>query len=62
MILVYLMHADLVSKFLRWQIMESIGCVLEAAIFGAAVWLVWGLKTTLSNKMIVVVAFGSRLL
>jgi hypothetical protein len=42
--------------------MESVGCVLEAAIFGTGIWLVWALKTSRRNKATVVVAFGFRLL
>lgn len=42
--------------------MESIGCVLELATFSSAVWLVWDLRTSRSNKILVVIAFGLRLL
>ena len=42
--------------------MELLGCVQEAAIFGVAVWLVWGLKTNRGNKTTVLIAFGFRLL
>lgn len=52
---------DLNSKPLRWQIMESLGCVHELATLGMSVWLVWSLKTSRSNKMIVAFAFGFRL-
>lgn len=52
---------DLSIKSLRWQIMESLGCVHELTTFGMSVWLVWSLKTSRSNKMIVAFAFGFRL-
>ena len=42
--------------------MECLGCVQEVLMFGMAVWLVWGLKTSRGNKATVMTAFGFRLL
>jgi len=60
--IVHCPSADAPFKYLRWQIMECLGCVQEVLMFGMAVWLVWGLKTSRGNKATVMTAFGFRLL
>nr|OQO10335.1 hypothetical protein B0A51_18303 [Rachicladosporium sp. CCFEE 5018] len=47
---------------LRWNVTESIGCLIEILLVLFAVWMVWGLQTSFSNKAIVVFTFSFRLL
>lgn len=47
--------------FLRWQIISSFDIIFELAFVFLSVYLVWSLRTSKSNKTIVVVAFGFRL-
>ncbi|EDN99057.1 hypothetical protein SS1G_13917 [Sclerotinia sclerotiorum 1980 UF-70] len=49
------------STFLRWQIISSFDIIFELAFVFLSVYLVWSLRTSKSNKTIVVVAFGFRL-
>ncbi|TEY61421.1 hypothetical protein BOTCAL_0169g00260 [Botryotinia calthae] len=46
---------------LRWQIISAFDIIFEIAFVTLSFYLVWGLRTSKSNKTIVVVAFGFRL-
>jgi hypothetical protein len=45
----------------RWQIIAAFNIISEVAIFGMSFFLVAGLRMPLSQKSIVIVAFGIRL-
>ncbi|KAA8564282.1 hypothetical protein EYC84_011226 [Monilinia fructicola] len=49
------------NALLRWQMIASFDIVFELAFVLLAVYLVWSLRTSKSNKTIVVVAFSFRL-
>ncbi|KAE9371832.1 hypothetical protein N431DRAFT_377866, partial [Stipitochalara longipes BDJ] len=49
------------SMLVRWQIVTAFNIISEAAIFGMSIFLIFGLKMALSQKTIVVSAFGMRL-
>ncbi|KAJ8061953.1 hypothetical protein OCU04_009738 [Sclerotinia nivalis] len=49
------------DNFLRWQIISSFDIIFELAFVFLSIYLVWSLRTSKSNKTIVVVAFGFRL-
>ncbi|KAF7867531.1 uncharacterized protein EAF02_009722 [Botrytis sinoallii] len=46
---------------LRWQVISAFDIVFELAYVALSFYLVWSLRTSKSNKTIVVVAFGFRL-
>jgi hypothetical protein len=48
-------------QFLRWQIISTFDILFEVGLVGMAVYLVWGLQTSLDNKMTVTLSFASRL-
>ncbi|KAN0096809.1 hypothetical protein V8E51_015614 [Hyaloscypha variabilis] len=49
------------SMLVRWQIVTAFNIISEAAIFGMSIFLIFRLKMALSQKSIVVIAFGMRL-
>ena len=51
----------LILQFLRWQVISAFDIAIEMALFGLTVYLVWGLKTSIENKAVVVGAFAFRL-
>ena len=50
------------SQWLRWQVICGFDIVLEVAIVGMAVYLVWGVQMSWSKKVTVVSAFAFRLM
>jgi hypothetical protein len=48
-------------QLVRWQVVTAFNIISEAAIFGMSIYLVWGLRMPLSQKSIVITAFGMRL-
>ena len=48
-------------QFLRWQVISAFDIVIEMALVGMTVYLVWGLKTSVKKKAVVVGAFAFRL-
>jgi hypothetical protein len=48
-------------QLVRWQIVTAFNIISEAAIFGMSIFLIFRLKMALSQKSIVVIAFGMRL-
>ena len=52
---------DLLLQLVRWQVVTAFNIISEAAIFGMSIFLVFGLRMPLSQKSVVVTAFGMRL-
>jgi len=50
------------EMLLRWQAISAFDIITEVAIVAGSVYLVWGLQTLLSIKVIVVSTFACRLL
>ena len=48
-------------QFLRWQVISVFDIALELSLVGMTIYLIWGLQTSLENKMAVVFSFGMRL-
>ena len=46
---------------MQWTALGISGCCLELAFVATAIWIVWGLKMTLTKKAVVVSLFASRL-
>jgi hypothetical protein len=46
----------------RWQAVAAFDIITEAALFAVAAYMAQGLKTSVSKKSVVLVAFGLRLL
>lgn len=49
------------EQFLRWEVVDILGCALEVALFCSAVWLTWELQVSREKKGSVLLAFGCRL-
>ncbi|KAM3074424.1 hypothetical protein ACMFMG_002772 [Clarireedia jacksonii] len=49
------------GAFERWQIISALDIIFELATVGMTIYLVWSLRTSRSNKIIVICAFASRL-
>ncbi|OXV07771.1 hypothetical protein Egran_04465 [Elaphomyces granulatus] len=50
------------DMFLRWQVITGLDVILEVTMFLMSIYLVWGLQMRWSGKVVVVGAFGSRLI
>lgn len=48
-------------QLVRWQVITAFNIISEATIFGMSIYLVFGLRMALSQKSVVVSAFGMRL-
>lgn len=48
-------------QFLRWQVISAFDIAFELCLLGMSIYLVWGLRTSLENKITVVISFGMRL-
>jgi hypothetical protein len=48
-------------QFLRWQLISVFDIAFELSLVGMTILLIWGLQTSLENKMAVVFSFGMRL-
>ena len=60
--IVHLPNVDTdLSQFLRWQLISIFDIGFELALVGMTIYLVWGLQTSMDNKLAVVFAFGTRL-
>ena len=51
----------MLEQLLRWQIISAVDIATEAGLVAMSIFLVWGLRTSVSNKAVVVCAFGFRL-
>ena len=49
-------------KFVRWIAVEAVGLVIEAAIWVLSINLVWGLHMKLEKRILILSAFGCRLM
>ncbi|OAA77190.1 hypothetical protein LEL_04013 [Akanthomyces lecanii RCEF 1005] len=50
------------SMFIRWLGIEITGILIELALWGIAAHLVWGIQLKVSKRIMIVCAFGARLL
>lgn len=50
------------SQFIRWLGIEITGILIELALWGIATHLVWGIQLKVSKRIMIVCAFGARLL
>jgi hypothetical protein len=50
------------SLYTRWIAIESIGLAIEAAIFALGISLIWGLQMGIGKRLVILSAFGCRML
>lgn len=49
-------------QYVRWIAIEAVGLVIEAALWGYSIDIVWGLQMKISKRILILCAFACRLL